>query len=918
MKTERGRFTYLFTDIDGSTERWERAPLQMRAALARHDRLIDAIVAKCGGVVRDHAGDGVFAAFEGEGALGCALEIQFALQREDWSAVGGLPVRVGIHASPARSDALDEQVAINRAARVVASAWGGQIVVSADGAQLSALPSGARLDDLGYCRLRGVNEPLQLFGLSHVGLARRKFPPLRTSSMQEWAAPESPTPFFGRDRECAEIIKLLNAPETRWVTIVGQGGNGKTRLATRIATYMARRSGVWYVPLDNAPEGSNLTAAIARAIRLPLQSGGKQDDQLLEYLRDRQGLLVLDNAENAIDSGELVREITRASPDLRVLATSRFQFRAPEETPYRLGGLDVPTRETVQSAAAYRLFTHEARRVRPDFAPNEKDIDAFIQLCATLAGSPLALRLAAQWCNMFSIGEIVHRVEAGLDFLATSQPGDERHKSLRSVFNGSWALLSPAEKRGLSHLATFVGGFDARAAERVSDVTPELVSVLESKGLLEQTRRARFQLHPLIREYALEKLVRHGDDREMAGRHAAYYLDLAVSEFESAASAGQSAVLDRIESESANLLRAWQHAALSPARHRIWRAGEPLFYAFVLRARYRDAETFFRVKTDDLALNLYFESMLANCLTQRGDLDGAALLAKKVIEDEGSRQVARSHARQALGIVAHARNRFDEAIAHYKAALDIRRARRDLIGCHYSTISLAILNIVRRDHAEARNWIKLSSRYCEQSGNATGRMQLHFHAGELAAQEGRPDAAKANFVQSLRIEEEVRHPQGRARVLISLGRFSAELGERQQALRYLEEAHFVASEFGDRPQVANALFETGVVLRAMGEIEDSKRCLIQSIRISLELGVRATLAKALLELAWIEVELSNHDRGRRLASILAGSDLGTLQEGFDALVAALPGGLGKRGRKKSPEKAAREIVDEMDYLQLLL
>lgn len=920
MSGERRRPVYLFTDIDGSTERWERAPSQMKAALARHDEIIDRIVVANGGIVKDHAGDGVFALFEGDGGLRCALEIQLALQHEDWGPIGGLPVRIGMHASSARAGESAEQVSINRAARITASAWGGQIVISADGADMCALPPASALHDLGFCRLRGINEPLQLYGLADPGLQRSDFPLLRSASMQAWAAPASSTPFFGRERECTEISELLEADETRWVTIVGPGGNGKTRLATRIASVFSERSSVWYVALDGATDGESLAATIARSMKLPLHGAGKQDEQLIAYLRDRSGLLVLDNAENVVGEAELVRSVVRECPDVRLLATSRFQFRTPEETAYRLGGFDPPSAESLRTEPAYQLFMHEARAARRDF--EVKEVDPFIRLCALLAGSPLALRMAAQWSNMFSLREIVERVEAGLDFLAAQRKGEpERHSSLRSVFNGSWALLSPEEQRALARLAIFVGGFDACAAEKVADVAPNLVLGLEAKGLVEQTRRARFQLHPLIREYALEKLVeRKADERLVSGRHAKHYLDMARTEFAAARTIGQRTVLDRLEAENANLLSAWRRSLAAGPNTRVWKAAEPLFYTFVLRARYRDAEMFFRERTEDPSLNLYFDSMLANCLTQQGELEAAKDLAQRALEASATPQLelARAHAYQALGIIHHARGQFDDASRRYNEALAIRRSHRDAVGCHYSTLSLAILNIVRREPAEARTWIKQSADCCKRSGNTTGRMQLHFHAGELAAQEGRREAATTNFLESLRIEEDVGHAQYRARVLTRLGGFSAENGDRAQALAYLNEAYAVASEFGDRRHMATSLAELGAVLRGAGELDDAKRRLVQSIRISLEIGVRPILAQALVELAQIELGLGNHERAGRLVGVLGGNDLGPLQGAYDAVAAALPEGIAKQRRRKSPESAAREIVDETDYLQLML
>ena len=233
---------YFFADIEGSTERWEKAQGAMQLAVARFELLTDELFARHGGVVQDRAGDGVFAIFKSGNPLQCALEMQLSMQRTDWSSVGGLDLRIGVHAGEdVGGNDVDRAVA-NRGSRIMSSGWGGQIVVSSDAANSFATPEGAHLQDLGLCRFKGVKDALQLFSLVHPELRRAEFPPLRSMLFEGPTAEQMSGPMFGRQAEFGELLSKLS--QRRFVTLVGLGGNGKTRLALKagIPTCCVRRT----------------------------------------------------------------------------------------------------------------------------------------------------------------------------------------------------------------------------------------------------------------------------------------------------------------------------------------------------------------------------------------------------------------------------------------------------------------------------------------------------------------------------------------------------------------------------------------------------------------------------------------------------------------------------------------------------
>ncbi|MGQ0533222.1 MAG: ATP-binding protein [Caulobacteraceae bacterium] len=910
-----GRLGYLFTDMDGSTERWERSPIAMQHAVALHDQIIDGLVQSHGGLVKDRAGDGVFAVFNGGDPLGCALAIQLAMQREDWTAIGGLGVRIGVHAG-------EDQVAVNRAARMTASGCGGQIVVSKDAAEAYALPDAAWLTDLGLSHLKDIEEPLRLFSLAHPEMERTEFPPLRLSAASGSPATGFPTPFFGRQTECEELARLLDKTETRVITLVGPGGNGKTRLAARVGAAASESCAVWFAPLDATSNGPELIAAVARALRFPMHGAAPPAEQLLAHLRDKQGLLILDNADAVIaEAAAFVSNLGTRCESMIVLTTSRAPLSISGETLYRVTGFPSPgcRPAEVQTSPAFQLFTHEARAGRADFELTESEYEAFRELCDLLNGSPLALRLAAQWCSVLSIAQILDRVHGDLDFLRASDLNfPERHHSLRRVFEGSWSLLSESERRGLARLSVFCGGFDAMAVERASGVDVGTLRTLEQKGLIEKCDHRRFVMHALVRDYAIERLAETGEETNARVRHADYYFDYVRTEFASAAAAGQRIVLDRLEREAANILAAWRHAIDKRAWKKIQGVAEPLFYSLVLRARYRDAAGFFEQDAGDPSIDAYFACLLANCLVQQGELDQAAAAAQKAIETDECPQLARAHAHQALGLIAHARGQFDTARAQYEAALEIRRAHEDHIGCSYTTASLAILHLLCDDAENAREMIRESFRRCERIGNRSGLMIVQFLAGDLALREGRTDDAKASYSKCLEIEAEVQHPQHRARVLTKLGGLCTEMGDFGGALRYHREALACAIQIGDQRHKTEALLAIGNDMRRQGYGDKAKTRYIQAMRIALDLAARPLVIRCLLDLARLEAETGNLERAEQLAMVLAGADLGPRQSEYDALLATLPRAPISGSQQPSPETAVQDIIDaaELAWLRL--
>jgi DNA-binding SARP family transcriptional activator/predicted ATPase len=366
--------------------------------------------------------------------------------------------------------------------------------------------------------------------------------------------PPQPTAFVGRAAELAEIARYLNDPSDQLLTLVGSGGIGKTRLALQAAarcvepeaSYEARfANGVFLIPLAGVAAGAqgeaepSLMAAMADALHFDFQGPVHPQAQLLSYLRDKRMLLVLDNFEHLVAEARQLGDILRLAPGIKLLVTSRARLNLREECLLEIIGLDYPTEAEAAAAtqagadpagdySAIALFVQQARRMRPGSSLSPDDWPAVVRICQLAEGVPLAIELAASWLRVLSCGEILAELELGLDFLTSSlQNVPERHRSLRAVFDHSWALLPVDEQALFRRLSVFRGGFQREAAAQVVEASLPLLAGLADKSLVRRSAAGRYEVHELLRQYAEEQLRQApGEFTQVHDQHCRYYAAL--------------------------------------------------------------------------------------------------------------------------------------------------------------------------------------------------------------------------------------------------------------------------------------------------------------------------------------------------------------------------------------------------------
>lgn len=844
---------YLIADVEGSTPRWERDARAMRAAMFRTAGLVEASVADHGGRVDHLIADEMFVIFEHGDVLACALDIQRRMQAEPFDDVGGLALRIGVHVGPVGTKGAPDPVTANRTSRVAACAWGGQVLVSGDALAAFALPPGAWTEDFGAVRLRGVFSPMRLYGLLGDGLNRTIFPPLRSHNLDPVALPVVSGPLIGRDVDLSEITRALCERGVRHLTIVGSAGTGKTHLALAAAHALSDDRTAVFVALDQG--GDNLQAALLRALSLPALLGGGSEQQLIEFLRDKRALIVIDNAEAGACSDDLLGRMLDVCPGLVVLAASRVPMQGAHEELYPLQGLRCGSGSvaSVVGSPAYEYFAHELRRIGGVLKLDDASARLFETISSRVSGSPLALRLAARWARVVRLADIAGQLAGSVDFLSSALQPHEGYGGLRAVFSSSWDLLSPDGQLLLACLSVIRGSFDYQAAQSIYDCELAALTDLELRGLVER-HGERLSLHPLIKEYARERLDLNVEDaRRSALRHCQHYLALIRG------AAGTERV-SIINASYSDLRAAWTFA-IEQESEVAWLAAEPLFYAFAAGFKFQEAAELFSAPAADPGLSVRSMAFKANSLVQLGALAEARSLTGAVLT-RARDPLSLAHAEQAIGNIEHIEGNYQAARAAYERARAWREKASDIRGLAYTHLALAVLAIALSDNRAAQDNLERAHRAIQAAGVHELMQAVRLAVADLALLEGRADHADAILNDALTAQ-----PASAQQMCRALLRQAGLLTRREHypsARVRLIEAAAVADAAGDLRGKLMAFLELGRLDTKTGALLEAKDTLLRACREALRLGAAPLLRQTLLALADAEAALGNLAEAARL------------------------------------------------------
>jgi predicted ATPase/class 3 adenylate cyclase len=569
--------SFLFTDIEGSTRLWELHPEAMRKALGDHDDLLRKLVESHDGRVFKHSGDGAFCVFGmATDALAAAADAQRRFGEVAYPDIGPLRLRMAIHTGEVEEREGDFfGQALNRTARLLSVAHGGQVVVSLVAQRIagSHLPVGVALRDLGEHRLRDLAGSERIYQLDVEGVAGR-FPPLRTPDLVPNNLPTFVTSFVGRQQELDEVKRLIGA--TRVLTITGVGGSGKTRLAIQAAADLGDEfpGGTWLIELGAVTDPDLIDATAADALGVGQAPGRTIREAIVEHLAGRVAFLVVDNCEHLIaGAAEFVSAIVSGAPECRVVATSRELLGVSGEVAYGMPSLAMPQRgEQVPVAAlegfdAVRLFVERARASQPGFHLTEAMAPSVIEICRRLDGMPLALELAAARLRTFTPHQIAENLDQRFRLLTGgSRTALPRQQTLAAAIDWSYRLLDEPERRLFERLSVFQGGFTLEAVEEVCTASDldrfavlELLPALVDKSLVAVDTAgvdARYRLLETLRQFARDRLDESSQADEFRRRHAAFFRELATEAGHNIRGPHEVTWWERIDAELDNLRQA--------------------------------------------------------------------------------------------------------------------------------------------------------------------------------------------------------------------------------------------------------------------------------------------------------------------------------------------------------------------------
>ena len=622
MTLPGGTLTFVFTDIEGSTRLvQELGEARFHAVLEDHGRIVSGALDAEGGHRVRMEGDSFFYVFDrATAAVAAVAAAQRALAGHAFPDGATIRVRMGLHTGEASvgSAATGADYVgydVHRAARIASAGHGGQVLLSESVSLLvrDGLPLGVTLRDLGEHRFKDLGRAERVFQLVIPDLPA-DFPRIRSLDAVPNNLPTQVTSFIGREHEIAEGIRLFAG--TRLLTLTGPGGTGKTRLSLQIAAQVASGfvGGVTFVPLAPVSDPDLVASAIVDALAIETGQSSPRD-RLVQHLKDRQALLIVDNFEQVLPAASLVADLLRACAGLKVIVSSRGPLRVSGEQELPVPPLGLPdpgeSPERVSQYEAVRLFIERAVAVKPGFTVNNDNAPAVAEICARLDGLPLAIELAAACVRLLPPAAILTRLANRLGLLRSgARDLPDRQKTLRGAIAWSHDLLDEPSRRLFARLAVFADGGRLTDVEAICDDDQLGIDVLGGLELLvdqalvrqeEDEGEPRALMLETIREFALERLGESPDAEALRERHARRYLALAEEAAPHILHVERRAWLGRLDREHENLRAAFDFCAGSGRLDEAMRIAGALWRFWQFRGHLREGLQRVRRVLDDPA-----------------------------------------------------------------------------------------------------------------------------------------------------------------------------------------------------------------------------------------------------------------------------------------------------------------------------
>jgi len=885
-----GTVTFLFTDIEGSTDLLQRLGDEYADVLAAHFQILRAAIDGHGGTEESTDGDSLFAVFSSAvEAVGAAIDAQRQLSEYGWAEGSRVLVRMGLHSGEA-TYGQDSYVGldVHRAARISAVAHGGQIVSSASTTTLAAqaMPPEVSFRPLGDHRLKDLREAEHLSQVVAPGLGN-EFPPLRSLHVVPHNLPIHLTNFVGRKSELAEVGRLLS--DGRLVTLTGVGGTGKTRLALQSAAEVVHDfpDGVWAVDLAPVAEDEMVDNALASAMGVRDQPGRSLLETIGDVLLSKMTLIVLDNCEHVLKvSAELVSSILRSGSGVKVLATSREALGVTGEVTYPVPSLGAPpssptSAEELMSYDSVVLFEDRAALARPKFKVTDANAPAVAQICRSLDAVPLAIELAAARVRVLSPGEIADRLDDRFRLLTggdrTAMP---RQQTLEATVTWSYDQLSEEERLMFSRLAVFAGSLDLRAAEEVAgfdgieknEVLDLVTGLIEKSMLVVQSddgAGTRYRLLETLRQYARSRLIEGGDVEDLRRRHARYFTDLAEEGDEELRGPGQSEAFAGLEREHANFAAALTWTLSAGESELFLRLTGALGYLWGEIGHWEEARRWLfaaPVSDDTQPADLRAKALVAAIpVTVAEDPARARRMAEQALDlskTVGDKHLA-AGALRAMGDATIHMFLPEETMSLLEESLAISRSLDDRWGEAGALGSLANA-LSYNEPDEAAEMSERSQRIFEDLGDELQAAGSLYLMASIANRNDRASQAIEPTCKALLLYRKLGAVVGQGHSLDQLGRAMTSLSRWAEARDAFLESLTLLNEAGDAHCSARVQRRLGMLDLYDGQLESARGHLREALVVSLRVDDRLSAVAAMEGIGHLAAMQESAERGAEL------------------------------------------------------
>jgi len=860
-----GYITFLFTDIEGSTKLSQDYPDTLQSALEKHHAIMQKSIESNNGFVFEIVGDAFCCAFEkAEDAVKAAVEVQLSLAEEKWEDAV-IKIRIGIHSGNAEwsNNKYMGYITLARTARVMSCGFGEQIIISNSTYELcrdkfdAVKEMNITFRDMGERRMKDVIQPIRIFQIVSPGL-REDFPPLKTLDARPNNLPVQLTSFIGREKEIADIKKLLSG--ARLLTLTGPGGTGKTRLSLQAAAEVIDdfNNGVWIVELAPLTDPLLLPVTIAGALGISEQPGQESFETLKNYLKQKEILIILDNCEHLIEESALITEkLLQNCTGLKIIATSREALRSQGEIVYRVLSLAHPEpdqKNTPLELSQYesvRLFIERALAVNTAFRVNNENAPALAQICIQLDGIPLAIELAAARIKVLSVEKIHEKLDDRFRLLTggkrTALP---RQQTLKAMIDWSYDLLSENEKILFQRLSVFSGGWSLAAAEEICScdniecfevmdkhsnlLDKSLISTSESSGTI------RFYMLESIRQYAKEKL---NSDEDIRLRHFHFFSRYADQAKMRETLPDQNSWVKLLDTESDNIRSAIQWALENQTEDACGLVCNLIDY-WDIKGYFKEA-----FQTSQKFLD---SGNLSEMLSRANILFCAGLMA------------------QNMGMVSEAEKLTNEGLTIFRE-LDNRTG----IGKCVNILGVASSTDPGRG-TETREYYEEAISIFRETDLKKDYAVALYNMSFVHIKEGEPEKALQLRMEALEIYRELNETHHTALIMSSLGVFELRRKNYEKAKSYAEESLAVSNDLGDYYLTSINLVNLGNIYLEMNEYEKAKALLNESVEILRDCGYKSNLIVALMFLGNVSIKTGEYENAVKYykESVLTGNETG--------------------------------------------